>query len=64
MIEEAGRLIGNCFENLEKVEVLGSLLYEKFLGEKDTDVSLSLVLSFVQEAKTALLDLQDVLKNT
>jgi len=64
MLEDAGRLIGDCFENLEKVEVLGSLLYEKFLGEKDTDISLRLVLSFVEEAKTALLDLQDILKNT
>ena len=35
MSEVTDKLIGNCFENLEKAEVLGRLLYTKFFGEKD-----------------------------
>lgn len=62
MTKDADKMISKCFENLEKAEVLGSLLYEKLMGEKETDVTLLMINSFVTEAKLTLLELQTALK--
>ncbi len=66
MSEVTDKLIGNCFENLEKAEVLGRLLYAKFFGEKDTDISLEMLISFIKAGKDNLIKIQEILnrKNT
>ena len=64
MSEVTDKLIRNCFENLEKAEVIGNLLYEKFFGEKDTDVSFEILASFIKAAQENLLDIQKILNET
>ncbi len=61
MSEVTDKLIGNCFENLEKAEVLGRLLYAKFFGEKDTDISLEMLISFIKAGKDSLIKIQEIL---
>lgn len=63
MSENINKLIRNCFDNLQKAEVLGNLLREKLMGKKDADVSLIMINSFIKEAIISILDIQETLNN-
>ncbi len=62
MTEDVQKLVSKCFETLEKAEVLSNVLYEKLMGEKETDIILLMINSFVGEAKITLLDIQNAIK--
>ncbi len=61
MTEDVNKLIRKCFESLEKAEVLGNLLYEKLMGDKETDIILLMINSLVAEAKQTIPELQAAL---
>lgn len=53
--------ISNCYDNLEKIEILTILLQEKFLGDKTVDVIFDIISSNIRNATENILEIQNAL---
>lgn len=48
-----------CYENLEKIEVLITLLQEKCMGEKPIDVTFDMILAIVKNTEETIVNIQN-----